>query len=220
MSSKYKSILFDLDGTITDPCEGITNAYMYAVEKLNLKEDSPALIRNYIGSPLHSYFELRHGFKSHDELNSGVSFYREYYGDKGMFECRIYDGMPELLNLLNTNGSYVYLVTSKPSFYAEKILKHFGLLKYFKAIIGSDMTAYNKSKVELIQNLFDEHTIEPNSAVMIGDRKYDVLGAKHHGIASIGVTYGYGSAAEIKEAEPDYIAGNVDELKVILITSS
>ena len=190
---------------------------MYAVNKLNLTEDNPASIKNYIGAPLHSYFELKHGFKKHDELMTGVSYYREYYGEKGLFECRLYDGISSLIEQLYANGKSVFLVTSKPSFYAEKILQHFDLLKYFKAIFGSDLKAFNKSKEELIKNLFDEHSIDRDSAVMIGDRKFDVLGAKHHGIDSIGVTYGYGSEEEIREAEPNYIAGNVKAIKDILL---
>jgi phosphoglycolate phosphatase len=214
---KYQNILFDLDGTLTDPCEGITNSYIYAVNKLNLTEDNPASIKNYIGAPLHSYFELKHGFIKTDELMTGVKYYRKYYGEKGLFECRLYDGISSLIEQLYTNGKYVFLITSKPSFYAEKILQHFKLLKYFKEIFGSDLDAFNKSKEELIQNLFNEHSIDRDSAVMIGDRKFDVIGAKHHGIDSIGVTYGYGSEEEIKEAEPDYTANSIREINDILL---
>jgi phosphoglycolate phosphatase len=214
---KYQNILFDLDGTITDPCEGITNSYLYAVNKLNLTEDNPISIKNYIGAPLHSYFELKHGFKKTDELMTGVKYYREYYGEKGLFECFLYDGISNLIEQLYSNGKSVFLVTSKPSFYAEKILQHFDLLNYFKGIFGSDLNAFNKSKEELIQNLFDEHSIDRDSAVMIGDRKLDVIGAKLHGIDSIGVTYGYGSEEEIREAEPVYISANIKTLNDILL---
>jgi phosphoglycolate phosphatase len=213
----YQNILFDLDGTITDPCEGITNSYLHAVSKLNLIEDNPNCIREYIGAPLHSYFEIKHGIKNEDDLINGVALYREYYGVRGMFECRLYEGIYSLIQQLYTNNKSVFLVTSKPSFYAEKILHHFDLLKYFKDIFGSEMNAFNKSKEELIQNLLDNHNIEKELSVMIGDRKFDVIGAKFHGIDSIGVTYGYGSVEEIREAEPDYEAENVNKIVDILL---
>ena len=214
---KYQNILFDLDGTITDPCEGITNSYLYAVNKLNLTDENPGSIKNYIGAPLHSYFELKHGFQKHDELMKGVNYYREYYGERGMFECRLYDGISSLIEQLYASGKSVFSVTSKPAFYAEKILQHFDLLKYFKDIFGSDLNAFNKSKEELIQNLLNKHIIDKTSAVMIGDRKFDVIGAKHHGIDSIGVTYGYGSEKEIKETKPTYIASSICEISDILL---
>lgn len=213
----YKYILFDLDGTLTKPDLGITNSLKYAIKKLGGEPKTREELLTFIGPPLIDSFKIL-GFDDEKGLE-GVRYYREYFAEKGIFENELYSGIPQLLNALKNEGKVLLLATSKPIFFAEKVLVHFGLDKYFTHCAGSELDGKNSEKHEVIAlakacvNDFDS-----SKAVMVGDREYDILGARMHGIDSIGVLYGYGSYEELSLANADYIAKNVDEVAEILLS--
>jgi len=212
----FEHIIFDLDGTLTDPGVGITRSIQYALGKFNKTEKREVLYR-FIGPPLRETFCNYFGF-SIEQAEDAVAYYREYFSERGIFENEVYSGIPELLSCLHNNKRKIYLATTKPLVYAERILRHFNLYEYFTAVSGSNLDGSNGAKNELIAGLINNyHISDPVSAVMIGDRRYDIEGAKANGISSIGVGYGYGEPEELAEALPDFIAETVQELHKILI---
>lgn len=214
---KYKYALFDLDGTLTDPFDGITQAVKYALLKFGITENDREKLASFIGPPLIDSFMQLYGF-SHGCALAAIGYYREYYADKGIFECTLYDGIAELIHELSAGGIKVITATSKPEFFAVKLMKHFGLESCFYAICGATMGEGRTRKDEVIRYALEKaKIIDKSECVMIGDRKFDVEGAKAVGIDSIGVYYGYGSRAEIDAAEPDCTAESVASLKSILL---
>jgi phosphoglycolate phosphatase len=216
INKPFEAVMFDLDGTITDPVKGITNSYLYALEKLGLHEEEPDSISKYMGSSLHLYFAEKHNIPD-SKLEGAVKLYREYFSKHGMYENKIYDGIPELLEKLHERSVDIFLVTSKPKIYAKEILKHFNLISHFKNIYGSELTVQNTGKDILINQTINEENIKNLNTIMVGDRKYDVLGAKVNGVKSAAVTYGYGSLQELKDCNPDYIVNSVLELEMLLL---
>ncbi|MCX8014465.1 MAG: HAD hydrolase-like protein [candidate division WOR-3 bacterium] len=211
-----KVILFDLDGTLTDSKPGIINSIRYTINKMKLPEKN-INFELFIGPPLSESFEKHFGLDA-ETARYAVSVYREYYAIKGIFENKVYPGIPELLNKLKDNDKILACVTSKAAFYAEQILKHFDLSQYFTRLVGSNMDLTCTHKNELIRLALSYFSERPNSDfIMIGDRADDVLAAKHNKIISIGVLYGYGSVDEIKAAQPNFIVNSVNELKKLLI---
>lgn len=209
---KFDTVLFDLDGTITDPFEGIINSVIYALKKHSIEVPDRAELRCFIGPPLHTSFVNRFQM-SEDEAEEMVKTYREYYPEKGIFECSLYPGIKELIINLKKSGKKVVLATLKPEPYAKKILKHFGLLEYFDIISATELNHSVMEKEEIIEKAL---ACEKNyTAVMIGDRGTDIIGAKKTGIASIGVTFGYGTGDELSEA--DYLCDSVEEIEKILL---
>lgn len=209
---KFDTVLFDLDGTITDPFEGITNSVIYALKKYSKEVPDRSELRSFIGPPLHTSFAEK--FKMNDaEAEDMVKAYREYYPQKGIFECELYPGIKELIIKLKKSGRKVILATLKPEPFAIKILEHFGLLEYFDIISATDLQNSVVEKEDIIKKaLFGK---KGYTAVMIGDRGSDIIGAAKTGIASIGVTFGYGSYEELANA--DYICDSVEELEKILL---
>lgn len=210
-------ILFDLDGTLTDPKIGITSAVAYALEHCgytapeNLDELCP-----FIGPPLHESFMKYYGVDE-DEADKLVDSYRKYYRPKGIFECTVYDDIPDLLTSLKENGKKVLLATSKPEDMAEDILDHFGLIGYFDGVYGATHDRSRTDKSLVIAYALKEFGLtERDKAVMVGDREYDILGAKENGLSAIGVGYGYRqNPHEFEKA--DAVANTVAELKAILL---
>ncbi len=212
---RFKHIIFDLDGTLTDPAVGITRSIQYALAKYGKTEKTVELYK-CIGPPLRDSFCNYFGFTK-ETAEEAVLYYREYFSEHGIFENEVYSGIPELLADLKTDNRKIYLATTKPVVYAERILRHFNLYDYFTAVSGSNLDGTNGAKSELIAGIIRNYGInEPVSAVMIGDRKYDIEGAKVNGVSSIGVEYGYGEPGELAESKPDFIAGTVPELVTIL----
>lgn len=212
---KYKHLLFDLDGTLTDPQEGIINSVQYALKGFGVKKENHELLY-FIGPPLHKSFEAILG--TAEKAFEAVDVYREYYSVKGLFENKVYDGIPELLEELNKNSKVLHIATSKPLKFAEQILHHFNIHRHFNIIMGSNMDGSRTEKQEVIQEILNQL---PGTAseefVMIGDRKYDVIGAKYHGIDSISVGFGYGTLEELTNAQPTYIAAKIKDLKTLLL---
>jgi len=216
--NNFQNILFDLDGTLTDPKEGIINSYLHSFGKLGIKEDNPESIKEYIGAPLQVCYKEKYGLNE-QEIDMAITYYREYFAVKGAYENRLYEGIEELLNYLVHKKSKLYVVTNKATYYSEKIIRHFNIHSFFKKIFGSDMeklSARGKEKHELIEDAIRIESLNPGNTIMIGDRKFDIEGAKMHGIKSIAVTYGYGSRDELEKTQPDYIVSDPAELKELL----
>lgn len=210
--SKYDVILFDLDGTLTDPGLGITNSVMHALKKYGIEVEDRASLYKFIGPPLIDSFEQYFGF-SHGEAVKSVDYYREYYKDKGIYENEVYAGIENLLQTLTQKGKKIILATSKPEPFAKEILRFFGLDKYFLFAAGSTMSETRTNKAEVIEYALSECGITDKTAVvMVGDREHDIIGANKNGIDSIGVLFGYGSREELETAGATYIAETVEDI--------
>ncbi len=206
--------LFDLDGTVTDPGIGITNSVMYALHKFGIEETDREKLYRFIGPPLAESFEEFYGFSKLSAVLA-VDYYRKYYTEKGIFENRMYDGMEQLLSALHEQGKMVVLATSKPEVYARQILKHFQIDHYFHFVSGSCLDGGRTDKAEVIAHALEQ--CSPDSAVMIGDRKHDVIGARKCGLDCIGVVYGYGSRKELIDAGAKWVVEHVPALKALLL---
>ena len=206
-----KYILFDLDGTITDSQEGIKNSVEYALKHFNLEVKDRAELNKYIGLPLRQSFMEFAGLSETDS-HMAMTKYREYYGPKGIFENKVYNGISELLEKLKTEGKKIILATSKPWIYAEIILEHFDLKKYFDFVAGSELNGVRTKKADVIAYAVEKYKIPVSDAVMVGDREHDISGAKENNVKTIGVLYGFGSRQELESAGADYIAENVENI--------
>lgn len=215
--SKYKVILFDLDGTISNPKEGITKSVQYALQKLGREEPDLDKLERFIGPPLHESFPTYYGFNQ-ETTNQAIALYRERFKQFGMFENELYPPITALLNSLREKGFLLIVATSKPTVFAEEILKYFQIDQYFAHIVGSNLDGTRSSKTEIIQYILALYpSNQLQDFVMIGDREHDIIGANNAGIHSIGVTYGYGSYEELTKVNPTLIVENISQLKDILI---
>ncbi|MDT9493874.1 HAD family hydrolase [Streptococcus mutans] len=209
----YQTILFDLDGTLTNPALGITNSLAYALEKFNIEVTDKKELYRFIGPPLQDSFENFYHFSKEDSLKA-VDFYRDYFRHKGLYENEVYQGIPDLLERLKAQGKKLLVATSKPERFARQILKHFELFDYFDLVAGASMDGSRRLKGDVIAHALTSAQIaDPSSAIMIGDRKHDIIGAKENNLDAIGVLYGFGNREELKKAGATYIATNVEELQ-------
>lgn len=221
MRKKY--ILLDLDGTLTDSSEGITKSVQYALEKMGITENDMAVLKRYIGPPLNESFTRFHGLSDEDSLKA-VAYYRERYADTGLYENKLFDGIKEFLAGLKKEVYIVALATCKPEIYVPTILKHFDIEQYFDVAVGSELEGgKRRHKDDVIEEVIsqiiklkdipatDIYDVKAD-AIMIGDRKDDVLGAKDAGIESIGLRYGFAEADELENAGADYILENVEDI--------
>ena len=205
-------ILFDLDGTLTDPGIGITNSVMYALKKFGIEITDRTSLYNFIGPPLMYSFQTFHGFSEEDSTQA-VKYYREYFSVHGLYENEVYPGIPELLHELKQRGYHLVLATSKPEEYALEILRHFGLYDYFDFVAGATFDTTRVKKADVIAYALKETGItDLENTIMIGDRSHDIIGAKTFNLDSIGVLYGYGSEDEFKEAGATYIVNKPCEI--------
>ena len=198
---------FDLDGTLTEPAEGITNSFVHAIKYFGLEVPSYEKLCTFIGPPLVATFQKEFGF-GEEKCMEGVKKYREYFAQKGIFENKVYDGIEDLLVQLREKGKHLVVATSKPEEYSVKILEHFKLAKYFDFICGSNMDETRSKKEEVIEYALGKCGIgaaDKSKVLMIGDREHDIIGAKKNGLKSCGVLYGYGSRKELEAAGADYI---------------
>ena len=215
----WNTVLFDLDGTLTDSGEGITKSVQYALEKgFGMNIEDPDELRSFVGPPLHEQFMRCAGLDS-SQADEAVRLYRERYTGTGMYENSVYEGVKELLRALKKDGLTVVLASSKPEVFCRQILEHFGLLEYFDLICGSGLDGSRSDKAELIRECLKQLGMENRreEAVIVGDREYDIIGAKQAGIGSIGVTYGYGSREELEAVWPDCICDSAFEVRNVLI---
>lgn len=218
---KIHTILFDLDGTLTDSGEGIMNAVRYTLERYG-RTATEAQLRSFIGPPLQTQFQQFLNV-SEEEGKRAVSIYREYYTDRGIFENKLYPGVIELLEQLKYAGFRICMATSKPEKFAVQIAEHFSFASYFDRIGGALMNGNRTKKCEVIEYVLGEEGISKESrsrdgVLMIGDREHDILGARQTGIHSMGVLYGYGSREELEDAGAERIAETPEQIWEILQT--
>ena len=213
----FKTILFDLDGTLTDPAAGITNSFIHALEFFGMEIPSYEKLCSFIGPPLPSTFEKEFGFTG-EKNDLAVKKYREHFATKGLFENTVYEGIPELLQALKEQGFELIVATSKPEQYSVQILDHFDLSKYFDFICGSNMDESRSKKEEVIEYALGlTNNKNKETILMIGDREYDIIGAQKNNIKSCGVLFGYGSKEEHQNAGADFICDSVKDLQDLLL---
>lgn len=214
----WNTILFDLDGTLTDSQEGIVNSVKNALDYFGIQEEREKMTR-FVGPPLHDTFREVYGFTP-EQIDIGTKKFREYFTEKGWLENAPYPGVEELLKALKAAGKHLVVATSKPEEFAVRILEHFALAQYFDHICGAPMNEQaGAKKSQVIDNVLSyyEYSCWKADAVMVGDRKHDILGAHEKGLPAIGVLYGYGDRAELEEAGADFIAETIDGLKELLL---
>jgi phosphoglycolate phosphatase len=197
------STFFDLDGTLTDPKPGITRCIQYALEHLGFPVPTQDDLVWCIGPPLHASMKK---FVGTDELaHRAVELYRERFRDVGLYENEAYAGIEETLAKVAVGGRRLFVATSKPKVYADRIVEHFGLGGLFEHVFGSELDGTRTDKADLLAYALSEAKLDPARAIMIGDRSHDVVGARKNGMKAIGVLYGYGSLAELTDAGADHL---------------
>jgi len=213
---EYQWYLFDLDGTLTDPKEGITKCFRYALEKMGVESPELAALEQYIGPPLMKSFQ---NYFSEEDAKKAVGYYRERFRDVGIFENGVYDGIEDVLKAAKANGKKLALATSKPQHFAQIIMDHYGLSQYIDVLVGS--RGDGQTKADVIRQVFAEAGLDAESkkeAIMVGDRLHDIEGAKECGIDSLGVRFGYAKENELEQAGADYIVATKEELKAFVLT--
>ena len=208
----YDLVLFDMDGTLVDSQEGIINSIVYALDFFNIKVDDTNSLKVFLGPPLRDMFNKMFGFEG-ERLERVVARYREHLSDRGLYEGELYPGIVETLATLREKGVKMAVATAKATVFAEEMLEHYNIAKYFDSIVGCELDGRRSEKSEIIACVLDEldggRTAKP---VMIGDRKFDILGAKAHGIPSVGCLWGYGDEAELAEAGATYLVKSPKEI--------
>lgn len=208
----YKYLFFDLDGTVTDSAEGIYNSIIFALNKLGYEVEDKNSLRPFIGPPLTESFKKYYSFDD-EKTALGVKYYREYYPQKGIFENKVYEGIPELLKKLHESGKKIILATSKPEPFAVTILEHFGIAEYFDLIAGSTFDTSRQNKADVLRYAVESIGVEDlGEALMIGDRLHDVVGAHEVGMGCAYVLFGFGSRDEAEEYGAEHIIDDVDSL--------
>lgn len=218
----FEYILFDLDGTLTDPKLGITSSVQYALRALGIEEPSLDRLEPFIGPPLADSFREFYGLEG-ERLATAIDKYRERFATQGIFENEIYPGIPQMLADLKAKGKKLAIASSKPTLFVEQILEHFEIGKYFDHVVGSNMDGTRGTKEEVVEETLRQMlTVEMTPAqkrdvvAMVGDRKFDIEGARAHGITSVGVSFGYAPEGELEEAGADFIVNSVDSLHIVL----
>lgn len=200
------NILFDLDGTLTDSSEGITRSIQYALQELGRPVPPTEELYPCIGPPLMASFLDRLGVEDELEAEKAVALYRKRYVKKGHIENKVYDQMFPTLEELKKQGHTLFVATAKPHVQAVPILDHFDLSSYFKTIYGSELDGRNQEKTDLIATILKEENLSPEDTIMVGDREYDMRGARNNDVLPIGVSYGFGSVEELEESGAAYVA--------------
>lgn len=215
VEEELKFVLFDLDGTLTDSCEGVVGGTIYGLEKAGQKIPSRDVLMTFIGPPLTVSFRGTLGL---DEQTSErvLTYYREYYNERGYAENRVYDGVERMLASLKARGYRLFVATSKPEEISKRIVATFGLDKYFERVFGASLDDSRSSKASVIAYALAAIGADGKNAVMVGDRKFDVIGAAENGLKCIGVLYGYGDRKELEEVGAAAIAETPDEVVDII----
>lgn len=218
----FNYILFDLDGTLTDPKLGITSSVQYALRALGIEEPSLDKLEPFIGPPLADSFREFYGLDE-EQIETAIAKYRERFNDRGIYENEIYPGIAEMLAALKASGKKLSIASSKPTRFVERILDYFDIRTYFDVIIGSNMDGTRSKKEEVVEEALRQMLpsgmtpAEKKAAVaMVGDRRFDIEGAREHGITSVGVSFGYAPEGELEQAGADYIVDTVNALLEVL----
>lgn len=211
----YSTVLLDLDGTVADSARGVINSVIYSLEKCGVTPPERESLYRFIGPPLHDSFADMFGF-SPSECDRAVEYYREYYRDRGIYEVSVYEGIVELIESLREKGKLIMLATSKPEPFAERILAHVGIDKLFDVIAGATFDGTRSVKEDVLRYALERGGVFPSrECVLIGDTKYDIIGARAVGIDSIGVLHGYGSREEMEAAGATYIVDTARDVMAL-----
>lgn len=206
------TILFDLDGTLTDPQLGITRCIQHALAELGHQPPESEHLHWCIGPPLRRSFGRLLDSNDAQLLEQAVELYRQRFSTVGLFENRVYAGIPETLAALRRQGYRLFLATAKPRIFAEQILEHFGLAQYFETAHGSELNGHLTDKPSLVRHILAVEHLAPEHTMIIGDRKYDIVGGKVNGLATGAVTYGYGTVEELRAEEPDAVFDTPEQI--------
>lgn len=214
--------LFDLDGTLTDPREGITKSVQHALRAFGIEEPDLKKLEPFIGPPLKDSFMEFYGFTG-DEAERAIAVYRERFAPVGIFENQVYPGIPQMLERLSRKGTRLAVASSKPIGFVKRILAHFDIEKYFDVVVGSELDGTRGTKEEVVEEALRQLGIltmpvteRRSRCAMIGDRKFDIQGAKAYGLTGVGVLFGFAGNKELEEAGAEYIADTVAELEELL----
>ena len=212
----YQYILFDLDGTLTDPREGITKSVQYALHKMGIEEPDLCALEHFIGPPLFDEFIRCYGF-TEEQSKQAVGYYRERFSERGWRENLLFDGVPELLGALRSNGKKIAIASSKPTVFVDRILEYFDIAQYFDVVSGATLDGAVSTKTQVVRQALDMLEVSDlRSAVLVGDRMHDAEGARNCGIDCIGVTFGFGSPEELRGAGVACLAGSMNALAQLL----
>jgi len=211
--------LLDLDGTLTDPFTGISRCIGHALETMGFPVPEGQALKTWIGPPLRNSFEQYLDSCGGGDADHALRLYRERFANTGLYENNVYNGITTLLEGLHRSSIPLFVATSKPTVYAQQIVRHFKLGHWFKAVHGSELDGCNSNKTDLLRHIVDQWSLDPAECVMVGDREFDMKAARYHGMAAIGVLWGYGSATELLEAGAETLVSAPDELQQLLIDS-
>ena len=205
-------LLFDLDGTLTDPKAGIVGCMRFALDRLRVSSPSDDVLAGYIGPPLRGTFATLLETSDPQRIEEALQLYRERFADTGWSENKVYEGVPAMLDAVGRLAGAAYVATSKPAIYAERIVNHFSLDHHFRKVYGAELDGRWDDKAELLAHLLATEGVSPGASVMIGDRTADIIAAKANKVRSIGVLWGYGSEAELTDAGADMLCRTPSEL--------
>lgn len=217
----YKYIMFDLDGTITDPREGITGSVQYALSRMGIEEPDRKKLEPFIGPPLLDSFQRYYGF-SEEQARQAVVYYRENFTAKGLYQNKLFEGVPEMLKMLKENGCTTAIASSKPELFVQQILEHFGICQYFDYVCGATMDETRTQKEEVIEELLSRMKLtaeQKQQLLMVGDRKFDVEGAACFGIPCLGISLGFAEDGELEAAGAVHIVDSVREIGEFVLKS-
>jgi phosphoglycolate phosphatase len=217
---RFSDVLFDLDGTVTDPFDGIAGCIRHAMRCMGLEPPSGDEMRGAIGPPLRQTFGRLLASAEANRIEDAMRLYRERYSVTGLFENEVYPGLPDLLANLNRAGCRLFLATSKPSVYAQRIVDHFELGEHFAGVYGSELDGRLENKSDLLRFLLDKERLKADATAMVGDRGQDIVAAKTHSLSAVGVTWGYGSSGELAAAGADVMCSSPAELFQFLTEAS
>jgi phosphoglycolate phosphatase len=209
-------LIFDLDGTLTDPREGITRCFLHVLERLQLPMQPQRELERFIGPPLRDALAELIGSRDAVAVEDATTIYRERFGTVGLFENFPYPAIRQALTQLREQDHTLWVCTSKAGVYAKRILDHFELSAFFSAIYGCELDGALSDKAELLAHILERHAIDPARAIMIGDRKHDIHAARRNGLRSIGVLYGFGDEGELREAGADALCPSVADLGAVI----
>lgn len=219
----FQYCLFDLDGTLTDSREGITKSAQYALQHFGIEEPDLKKLEPFIGPPLKDSFMEFYGF-TEEQAEEAMKFYRERFAPIGIYENEVFEGIPEMLRHLHQNGQKLAVASSKPIGFVRQILQHFEMDGYFDVIVGSELDGTRSTKEEVVEEALSQLGIlelsgeeRKNNCAMVGDRKFDIQGAKAYGLTGVGVSFGFAGEGELEEAGADIIVDTVTELEKLLL---
>lgn len=210
------NILFDLDGTLTDPKDGITRCIQFALDQLGATSPEADQLDWCIGPPLRGSFSRLLNTKDDTLLEQAIFHYRKRFAECGMFENVVYPGVMSSLGRIKAAGIRVFLATSKPKVFAQQILDYFNLTPFFNSVYGSELNGHLSDKGELVAHILDTEDLDPKITLIVGDRSHDIIGGKKNSIMTAAVSYGYGSREELTSSKPDYIFDTISDLAAFI----